>query len=315
MTAGKFQRIGNLDVTGNMTIQYLPKKVDEGTKEIPNGSSKVIFENGKVDYQRSRDGKLKHDSRDEFYCDSKVSTLLVELSALDGKNDLSIKDLKLAKKLQGLVLGYINNNRYEHNEVVTKVDMSNIKNGEVTITTTSGYVLHVNAETEEEKAEKEALEAKYNLSEENYKAAEKRGRDMQDCLHGYTTDGDWSEFEEYVAKTDAGNVLQTLRGFEYEACDDSAIWNSERFFQQLFTENRDKDQKIKVAQQIINNVSEYIRENKANITDEATLQTLNDIEVSLANANLANNMSNNFGKLLDNKMHQLFEIFKIDYKY
>lgn len=309
MTVGKFHHIGKLEVTGNMVIQNFQGE------DVPNRSSRVIFNEGKADYQRSNNGELKHDNRDEFYSDSKIAYLLSELANLDGKGDLSIEDLKKAQKLQGKVLGYIDNNIYEHKEVVKKVDMSNIKNGEVTITTTSGLVLHVNAETDEEKAAKDALEAKYNLSDEDYRNAGKRGREMQDCLHGYTTDGDWEEFEEYVNQTNAGNVLQTLRGFEYEACDDSSFWNSERFFQQLFTENRDSEKKTKVAQQMINNVIEYIKENKAKISDEATLQTLNDIETSLANANLANNMTNSFGKLLDDKMHKLFEIFKIEYKH
>lgn len=316
MTVGKFHHIGQLDVTGNMVIQDCKP---EGN--IPKRTSRVIFNEGKASYQRSTETdddaarSFKYDSRDEFYSDSKIAYLLSEIASLDGKADLSIDDLKKAAKLKGKVLGYVNNNPYDHKEIVKNVDMSQIKNGEITITTTSGLSLHINAETEDEKAAREALAAKYNISEDEQKAAQDRGREMQDCLHGITTGGDWKEFVGYIDQTNPGNVLQTLRGFEYEACDDSVIWNSERFFQQLFTENRDTEAKAQAAQKIIGHVLEYIKENKAKITDETKLNTLNEIETSLSNANLTNNMSNSFGKLLDNKMHQLFEIFGIEYRY
>lgn len=316
MTVGRFQHIGELKVTGNMLIQNFDSK-----KEMDGDFySKVIFTDGKAKYYRNDEGGIfKRDGRDSFLFDSKTAILLKELAKLDGKNDLSINDLKKAKNLKGLVLGQIENNLYGNLERVKKVDMSGIDSGEVTLTTTSGLVLHVNVETAKEaeaiKAKKEAKDEKYNLSNEKYRAAGERGREMQDCLHGYTTDGDWREFEEYVNETDAGNVLQTLRGFEYEACDDSKIWNSERFFQQLFTENRSNDQKSKVAQQIINNVIEYINENEVDIADATIKKTLDEIKTSLKNTNLTNNMTNSIGKLLDDKMHQLFEIFKIEYKY
>lgn len=320
MTVGNFQHIGELVVTGNMVIQDC-----KPGEYIPKRTSRVIFSEDKVLYERSSDADndaeriFKYDGRDAFYSDSKIALLLGKLAKLDGKADLSINDLKEAEKLKGIELGHINNNKNNRKEFVKDVDMSQLVNGEITITTTSGLSLHINAETEDEKAAREneeaARDAKYNISEDEYKAAQNRGREMQDCLHGYTTDRDWTEFTDYINETNAGNVLQTLRGFEYEACDDSAIWNSERFFQQLFTENRDTEAKAQVAQKIIGHVLEYINENKDKITDKTKRNTLNEIETSFSNANLTNNMSNSFGKLLDNKMHQLFEIFGIKYNY
>lgn len=341
-TTGNFRHNGQISV-GNMVIQTFsgepcqnlpsegrPEGYGNTAKTVyTKADSRAIFKDGKANYERhirtvevsDENGEVLRDNtevgtqRDEFYCDSKIGVLLDKLANLDGNSDLTIDDLKKAGSLMGIELGHVDNNIYDRKEVVTKVDMSKIEDGIVTFTTTSGLVLHIDAETETEKANQEVFDAKYNISDEEYRAAGRRGREMQDCLHGYTTDGDWEEFEGYINQTNAGNVLQTLRGYEYESCDDSVIWNSERFFQQLFTEHRDNDKKQAAASKMIGYVVEYINDHKSSITDSDKIQVLNEIETTLKNVNLANNMTNGLGKLLDDKMHQLFEIFNISYKY
>ena len=137
---------------------------------------------------------------------------------------------------------------------------------------------------------------------------------MQDCLHGYTTEDNWFEFNGYLSKINSTNVMQMLRGYRYESCEDSWFWNSERFFQQLLTENGEETYKKNAAKKVIHSVITYIDDNIGKITSADDQKRIEEIRSNLKEFEFPDNEQNKKGKELDNQIDELFLFFDIEYK-
>ncbi len=159
-----------------------------------------------------------------------------------------------------------------------------------------------------------APKAEYDISKEKTIEAQEMGRKMQDCLHGYTTEDNWFEFNGYLSKINSTNVMQMLRGYRYESCEDSWFWNSERFFQQLLTENGEETYKKNAAKKVIHSVITYIDDNIGKITSADDQKRIEEIRSNLKEFEFPDNEQNKKGKELDNQIDELFLFFDIEYK-
>lgn len=159
-----------------------------------------------------------------------------------------------------------------------------------------------------------APKAEYDISKEKTIEAQEMGRKMQDCLHGYTTEDNWFEFNGYLSKINSTNVMQMLRGYRYESCEDSWFWNSERFFQQLLTENGQETYKKNAAKKVIHSVITYIDDNIGKITSADDQKRIEEIRSNLKEFEFPDNEQNKKGKELDNQIDELFLFFDIEYK-
>lgn len=159
-----------------------------------------------------------------------------------------------------------------------------------------------------------APKAGYDISDEKTKEIQDIGRKMQDCLHGYTTENDWFEFNGYLNKIDSTNVMQMLRGYRYESCEDSILWNSDRFFQQLLTEDGQETYTKNAANKVIEAVITYIDDNIGKIQSVKDKTRIEEIRTNLEAFNFPDKEQSDTGKKLDNQIDELFLYFGIEYK-
>lgn len=110
------------------------------------------------------------------------------------------------------------------------------------------------------KEEKQTELGKYKHADDKTKEYNKIGQKMQDCLHGYTTEDNWDEFDELLKKVDEYNVMDVIAGFNEEG--NGMIWNSDRFFTQLMSEDVDDKSRINRAKdKMIKAIIKFVDDN------------------------------------------------------
>lgn len=119
----------------------------------------------------------------------------------------------------------------------------------------------------------------YNISAEQIKEAKKMGEAMQDCLHGYTTQGDWDEFYGYVKKVNPQNVMYVLAGYVNET--KGLIVDSEGFCEQLGSECANGQLINKTIRKMMLDVQTYVNDNLSKLDKQEqqfAIKMLNKLE-------------------------------------
>lgn len=156
------------------------------------------------------------------------------------------------------------------------------------------------------KEEKQQELNKYKHSDDKIKEYNKIGQKMQDCLHGYTTEDDWDEFNELLKDVNEFNVMDVIAGFNEEG--KGMFWNSDRFFTQLMSESVDDKSKInrakdKMTKAIIKFVDDNIGNEDYNFDDYD--------KTAIRDAKAVFNKADATGKELDDAYEILQKKFKV----
>ncbi|MCM1339981.1 MAG: hypothetical protein NC191_09955, partial [Muribaculaceae bacterium] len=127
-----------------------------------------------------------------------------------------------------------------------------------------------------------------------------------DCLHGYTTEGNWEEFDTLLQDVNEYNVMDVIAGFNEEG--KGMIWDSDKFFTQLMSETVDDESKIKRAKdKMIKAIIKYVDDNINN--ENFKFDDYDKTDIKAAKATL--NKSDATGKELDEAYEILQKKFKI----
>ena len=156
------------------------------------------------------------------------------------------------------------------------------------------------------KEEKQTELGKYKHTDDKTKEYNKIGEDMQDCLHGYTKGCDWDEFDELLKKVDEYNVMDVIAGFNEEG--NGMIWNSDRFFTQLMSEDVDDQARINRAKdKMIKAIVKFVDDNIGN--EDYSFDDYDKTAIKDAKAVL--NKADASGKELDDAYQVIQKKFKV----
>lgn len=262
-------------------------KVTGGTVSTTKVSANDIVTASEAAKKEAKEVQAEKEAVTELIGNSDIMTKQATQATIGGQKYDVYKETKGDKRELVLIDGILY--EYKNGDKGDKVKASDIENA---------------YKTAVEKEEQKAAIEKYNIESDEITDANKIGINMQDCLHGYTTKGDWKEFKEELDKVDATNVMHVIAG--YNAAGVGLAVDSDRFFTQLMSESHNKEDLEDIRDTVVEYVKEYANKKMEELDSrkkervEKLISTLED--------------SSNSAEKLDDAMESLFSIFKIEDK-